>query len=216
MYAIVRFDEIVTVLREPRPFTIEGVNYPASFWYASAADKQRIGMWPIVQDARPDDGEAQIIGSTLEIGSGEVLEHWVTHTLTNDEKAAQLAAVKREAKAYIDAQAEEVRLRVVTPGAVQQIVYTQKAAEARDVLTNHTPQNPPPQGKYPMLEAEIGITGADIFEVATVVKGMADAWTYLAAQVEQARLAAKAAVDAATTPAQARAQTTVTWPTIPG
>lgn len=214
MFAIVRFGQVVYVLREPRAFTVDGVNYPASVWYASDADKRRFGCWPVVQDERPTDPTKVVVGSTFEVGQSEVLEHWVTQDLDADEQARRLVEAKVAAKRSVDEQAEQFRLRVVTPGAVQQIIYIRKADEAISLLANYTPENPPPAGKFPLMEAEVGYTGATIFDVATVVKAKSDLWTGLAAQVETIRLSAKAQIDEATTPAQAYACTILSWPSL--
>lgn len=115
----------------------------------------------------------------------------------------------------IDADAEARRLTIITPGAGQAQVYQRKGDQARDCLTNYDAQNPPPAGTYPALEAEVGITGADVLAVATVVKDLEDAWGTVADAIEAVRLGAKRDVEdsATTTPAQIQAiLEAIVWP----
>lgn len=105
-------------------------------------------------------------------------------------------ASKAAARARIDTAAEYARLRFITPGAGQALIYQRKESQARACLAAHAANNPPALGAYPALDAEVGITGADTLGVAQVVVGLADAWGAIADQIEALRLAAKAAIAA--------------------
>lgn len=128
------------------------------------------------------------------------------------------ATVKAAAKRAVDQTAEKVRLRHITPGDGQSLVYARKEAQARACLAAHDAANPPPAGAYPALEAEIGINGADVLAVAQVVVGLADAWGAIADQIEALRLSAKAAIaavpdDAPDLEAQIAAiEASIVWP----
>jgi hypothetical protein len=119
-----------------------------------------------------------------------------------------LDALKATVSAKVDAQAEQQRQRYLTPGAGQALVYERKRAEAERMATDADPQ----PAAYPLLAAEVGITAPTLAEVGAVVRGLADQWTAAAAAIEAARLAAKAAIAAATTPPEVRAAADVSWP----
>lgn len=94
----------------------------------------------------------------------------------------------------IDRRAGEIRLRFKSGGEGQDAVYLMKQAEAEACLAAAVAV---PSGTYPMLEAEVGITAADVVAVARAVAAKAAAWRMLSAAIEARRLAAKAAVLAA-------------------
>lgn len=126
---------------------------------------------------------------------------------------AALAVAQAEAIARIDAAAEAARCAYITPGSGQALVYQRKGQQARDCLANHDAQNPPAPGAYTALEAEVGITGGDVLEVAAVVAGLETAWAAVADQIEAIRLTAKRDVAAAATPAEVDAiEAAVVWP----
>lgn len=101
------------------------------------------------------------------------------------------------ARVEIDRAAEGARLQFISPGAGQAMAYQRKADQARACLAAYDAQTPPPAGLYPALEAEVGITAADVVGVATVVAGLAEAWAAVADAIEAIRLAAKRDVAAA-------------------
>ena len=96
----------------------------------------------------------------------------------------------------IDRRAGEIRLRFKSGGEGQDAVYLMKQAEAEACLAAAS-VGAVPSGAYPMLEAEVGITAADVVAVAQAVTAKAAAWRMLSAVIEARRLAAKAAVLAA-------------------
>ncbi|NEW96654.1 hypothetical protein [Rhodopseudomonas sp. BR0G17] len=120
-----------------------------------------------------------------------------------------LAIVKEALKAEIDAEAETVRLRYITAGAGQAMVYQQKGAEA-DRLAADTSPDP---AHYPILAASIGIDGATLADVAALVNATRAAWSAAAATIEAMRLGTKQAIDAAVSDTDARAaRAAVAWP----
>lgn len=118
-----------------------------------------------------------------------------------------LLGLKAVLKAEIDAAAEVERNRYITPGAGQAMTYQAKSAEAARFASDADPQ----AGDYPLLAAEVGITGETLGDVAGVVAAAHAQWLAIGALIEAARLAAKAAVDAAENAAAARAVTPA-WP----
>lgn len=120
-----------------------------------------------------------------------------------------LEDVKAELKVRLDADAEVVRLHYITPGAGQAMAYLQKAAEAAACLADTDPG----PADYPLLAAEIGITAETLVGVATIVHAQHQAWRNIGGQIEAARLAGKAAIDAALTIDNAQAAfDAVEWP----
>lgn len=167
-------------------------------------------------------------GATLPNGlpfrdSGGVLHPWsVTLAWSADDLAAigvtrevvpdpepvpvDLSALKRALKAEIDAAAEAERARYITPGSGQAMTYQAKSAEAVRYLAIAG------EGDYPLLNAEVGVTGETLHQVAQIVANLHGQWQVVGGLIERARLSAKAAIDAAPDEASARA-VTPDWPT---
>ena len=119
-----------------------------------------------------------------------------------------LDALRAEAMTQVDAEAERLRLTLITPGAGQALVYERKRAEAERMAGDAEPQ----PTDYPLLAAEVGITASTLAGVGAAVRAMASDWIAAAAAIEAVRLRAKAAIAAATTPPAIRATAQVTWP----
>ena len=114
-----------------------------------------------------------------------------------------LEALKETLRRGVDAAAEQTRLRYITPGTGQAMVYLAKEEEARAVLAL---QGPPVAGQYPLLEADVGIGAADsVVAAAQTVATLAAQWRMIAAAIETTRLGAKAAITKAKDEAGARA-----------
>lgn len=104
-----------------------------------------------------------------------------------------LGPLRAAAKARIDAAAEERRSAILTPGAGQAAVYAAKQAEARRFQAE--------SAIGPLMMAEIGLTAPDAAALAALWLQREAEWLAAAADIELGRLKAKAAVDAAQTPA---------------
>lgn len=115
-----------------------------------------------------------------------------------------LPQLRQYARARIDREAEEQRQRYVTGGSAQTMVYLQKFAEALNFSKGV-------EGPYPLLQAEVGITGETLADVAAVVLQLGNQWSMKAADIEAKRIAAKAAVKAASTPSAIRGAGNVQW-----
>lgn len=120
-----------------------------------------------------------------------------------------LQQLKISLKSNVDQSAETERLKYITPGAGQAMTYQQKADEAGRYLAASAPN----ASDYPLLSAEVGITAADISGVAQVIAAAFARWQAIGGAIEAVRLAAKKAIDDATTVDAANAAANVTWPT---
>ena len=136
-----------------------------------------------------------------------------------------LASVQAALCADIDAEAEEQRLRYITAGSGQAMVYLQKQTQAAIALNAQAATAAATAdanaAAYPLLAAEVGITvdpttnaaATDVLGVARQVNATVQQWMPIAAAIERARMATKAAIMAATTAAAAQAaRDAVQWP----
>lgn len=126
-----------------------------------------------------------------------------------------LAATQAAAKAKIDADAETARQQWITPGSGQAMVYQKKADVAASFLAKYpdsTSAASATAADWPLINAEVGITAATLFDVASTWQQMAAAWQTAAAAIEKVRLGAKQAIDAAATVKAVNAAAAVTWP----
>ena len=129
-----------------------------------------------------------------------------------------LAEVKAWALAEIDRQAEEARLRHLTPGAGQALEYQrtyEEALRAADVLAQQGPLDPL---QYPMLKAELDARVAagqtvTLADVVNDVLALAYQWSQVGAQIKRIRREAKLRVEAAATVAEVKAIVQgIVWP----
>jgi len=102
------------------------------------------------------------------------------------------------AKAAVDAAAAGQRACRLTDGFGQEMLYLQKEAEARACAADVAPN----ASVYPLLAAEVGITGATLAEVAVAVIIRADECRADMADIEAVRLSAKQQIDAASSTAE--------------
>ena len=121
-------------------------------------------------------------------------------TLLADRVARDLAVAQGDAIGAVNAGAGRVRAAFVTEIPGQEMLYVYKAAEAARFLAEATP--PTDLTTYPLIAAEIGITGATATDVATTYNTQAGLWQVIAAQLETIRLGAIAAIEAATMPSE--------------
>lgn len=117
-----------------------------------------------------------------------------------------LAPLRATALSRIDAAAEAALADHVGGGRIA-AVHAAKLAEATRAVQAWAPA---PED-YPLLAAEAGITAPDIAAVAALVIARDGEARAALARIEPLRLAAKAAVRAATTPAAIEAATLIDW-----
>lgn len=101
--------------------------------------------------------------------------------------------VRARALHRVDQAASQARQRFVTVLPGQDMIYMQKLVEATAIAADQTPL----PGSYPLLAAEIGVTGETLPHVAEAVLARAEAWKVAAGQIERTRLTAKHAIEAA-------------------
>ncbi|PZR92238.1 MAG: hypothetical protein DI537_13705 [Stutzerimonas stutzeri] len=106
-----------------------------------------------------------------------------------------LAPQRALAIAQIDELIEGARLRFVTPGSAQAMVYQQKYEEALAFIAD--PQIDP--AEVPHIYGEIGITAPSPAEVAQVILNLRSLWRDVSALLEQLRLGSKQAIEQAST-----------------
>lgn len=162
--------------------------------------------WKPIEGDRPDIDRRYytLSGPTYQIEGNRVLRVWQT-------AARDLATVKAEAKFRIDEAAEAARLKYITPGSGQALEYQEVAREAANYVIDPDPQ----PSEYPLLNASVQAgEAADMAAAVALVQARDAAWTAIGAQIRQLRIAAKRAVDAATTTTveQVAAAEQVTWP----
>lgn len=117
-----------------------------------------------------------------------------------------IESIRARARLMVDAEAEAARLRWITPGSGQAMVYQQKAAEARDHMSGGA-------GPWPHLDAELGVTGTTLADVAARVLSQESVWRTASAEIEAIRLGAKRDIGQADTKDTVEAVVAaVAWP----
>ena len=113
----------------------------------------------------------------------------------------------------VDMAAENERAKYITLGSGQAMVYQQKELEATQLINDINQGVTIVDNNYPHLAAEIGTTGPTVEDVANVIVTMAQQWRMISAQIEGARLKAKADIDAETDPANLKVIVeSIVWP----
>lgn len=126
------------------------------------------------------------------------------------ESAELLEALKARALASVDAQAEATRQQWITPGAGMALTYEAKRTEAVKILSDPALA----LANYPLAAARAARLGQTLVQVAQEWKARADLWMAKAAEIENAREAAKEAIQVAGTKAEVEAILAgLTWAT---
>lgn len=115
-----------------------------------------------------------------------------------------LDPVRADVCARIDAEAEAVRAKFITPGSGQVMTYLIKQTEAAAYLAN-------PASATPFLTAEADATGTTVSALASAVAANAAAWIATGAKIEAARRKAKMEVTSAANIAALHAASQVDW-----
>lgn len=150
------------------------------------------------------DKSGEIIGTFANLQPG------IAEEFVKEGQDFSINRIRKEAIAQMDRTAENVRLRFVTPGSAQAMVYQRKVQEAETLLLD--PSVDP--ANYPLLTAEVGITGETIQEIGKTVLQKRDQWLGIAATIETIRLKAKIAINQAVSPSEIEnIFTDIDWPT---
>lgn len=146
----------------------------------------------------PSPGEFYGSAETTSSLDGAIL------TITPDWVPDNLSRVQAILCARIDQAAEQERLKHITPGEGQAMVYLQKYADAKAAIARV-------DGKpYPLIVASTPV-GGDLLVTARTIVDAGDRWMEIAGVIESVRMAAKTAIRAATTVPDAVAAAQVTW-----
>ena len=137
--------------------------------------------------------------ASFDYGSGS----WIDPR-TPAEVAADLDESKAAAAASVNTAIGLVRRKFVTDIPGQDMLYLRKEAEAIRWLSDPAPD----LASFPLISAEIGITGEDGDQIAQVWVNMADLWSGVAAQLETLRLGHIAQIEVAADQAQVDAALT--------
>lgn len=128
-----------------------------------------------------------------------------TLTLSPDWKPLPLDSVQVELCRRIDNTAETIRLKYITPGFGQALVYQQKLEEAQRYKLDGKPD----PSNYPLLNA----SGDYISDVCDQVIKASEQWKYVASSIEKSRLSAKKSIQTAkSVDGAVKAYNSVAWP----
>lgn len=154
----------------------------------------------------------------LKEGSGPLLQTIVEAErvrLVRSERS--LDAVKTEYMGRVDADAEGIRQKYVTPGAGMAMTYQEKHAQARAVdALGQTAANALAEAEredqFPTLSASVGIEGATLWDCAQLVIQKYEQFADLSRIIERTRLQGKKAIsDASDVQGVKSAYEAITW-----
>ncbi|MDX5412898.1 MAG: hypothetical protein LPK02_07605 [Rhodobacterales bacterium] len=112
----------------------------------------------------------------------------------------RLAAEKRAGVARINAMADAVRRRFITPIIGQEMIYIEKETEARRFIAMETLPND--LTDFPFIASEVGVTAPSAYEVAQLYLNLGAQWRVVGSQLENLRLSSITAIESATTLSQ--------------
>jgi hypothetical protein len=119
--------------------------------------------------------------------------------LQASDKLARQAEILAKHKATcvyrLNQHAGSIRTQFVTNLPAQDMIYLRKEQEAKAYLLAVDPE----PSQYPMIQAELGITGTTEYEIAQTWLNLANQWVTIAASLETPRLSYIAQIMAAQT-----------------
>ena len=169
-------------------------------WAEIPPHKRHLWRDVVEVDPPPVPTEAYTMTRVDTVGADRVVRSWQI-------TPKDLAIVKADLKARIDADAETARLKYITVGAGQTMEYLEVAEESlRFAATGGA-------GVYPMLQASVDAGEAQtLADAAALVNAREQGWTMTGAAIRRIRLQAKMAVTAAADVDAAYAAAQVVWP----
>lgn len=202
-YALIR-DGVLIWGPGPLPHVINLENGDL-FEVAAYTPEQRrsVGLLPVEQrgwrEIDPEIEQAETPAFAIE--QGRPVEIW-SYRFTPGARAAM--------RHRIDEQAEAVRREHIS-AAPGQVMEYEAAVEEAWIVAALPPEEPIAPGRFPFLEADIGVTdlaGAGrtvdtLREAAAAILGASKSWRQAGARIRAWRLAAKAAIATAATDAEA-------------
>lgn len=136
-----------------------------------------------------------------------------------DGPSGDMAELKSDYRARVDADAERARLRYITPGSGMALTYQEKFVQAQAVAEmGATAANAMTledrEAQFPTLSASVGIEAGTLYECAQIVLEKYAIFARASFAIESSRLSGKAAISAAHDAAGVlAAYEAVTWPT---
>lgn len=127
---------------------------------------------------------------------------------------SDLPRLKIELLARIDAEAGRARSRFITVTPGQEMVYLAKQQEAALIAADPGQGANVPDNETPHVSAEAVADDITRFEKAVEILTVAHLWAQVSPIIETKRLAAKAAVAAASSAPIARVEAMVDWPSL--
>lgn len=129
-----------------------------------------------------------------------------------------MSETKRDYLHRLEAKAEALRMANLTPGSGMAMTYMEKHAQAIAVdgmgeAAANALTEPQRRDQFPTLAASVGIEAATLWDCAQLVMQRYEACAEVSYGIERARLAGKAAINAAATDADAeQAFGAIAWP----
>lgn len=133
------------------------------------------------------------------------------------EPPGRLAERKAALSRQVDADAEAVRLKYITPGSGMSMTYREKFEQALEVialgeLSANALTEAQRIDQYPTIAASVGLEAETLFACAQLVQQKYEAFADLSYGIERTRLAGKAAIAAASDVAGVEsAYASITW-----
>ena len=192
------------------------MSYQFSNWKYATADNSRIDVtvtsggnaFPFTY-AGPDDGAvAAAVAAYLAEHSPAIAAY----------SGPALSTVRADLAARVDADAEQERLRYITPGAGMAMTYRDKFDQAQAVdqmgeAAANTLTGEERIAQFPVLAASVGIEAETLWACAQLVIEKYEQFAMIANGIERTRLAAKKSISDASDAATARAvYEAITWP----
>lgn len=128
-----------------------------------------------------------------------------------------LDTVKAELLALVDADAERIRMRHLTPGAGMAMTYAEKRDQANAVhelgeAAANALTEAERIAQFPTLAASVGLEAPTLWACALLVIAKSEAWADLSNVIERTRLLGKKAISDASDAVSARtAYEAITW-----
>lgn len=145
------------------------------------------------------DGATRLPGGAfIEVPEQEIENIASWRVISGEFVLTDITPYRISAISRINAAIGEVRATLITDLPGQDMLYLRKESEARAWVIDPTPD----LAAYPLIAAEVGITGADSNQIAQVWLNLSALWLAAAAALESARLGAIAAIGAAADIAQ--------------
>lgn len=152
-------------------------------------------------------------------GSGDVVTTEIDGNVVRIIRSERpLVDIKADLKRRVDFDAEQTRLKYITPGHGMALTYQEKHKQAEAVddlgeLAANALTEAERNAQFPTLSASVGIEAATLWACAQLVIECYEQFDGLAHQIEKARLQGKKNISDASDAAAARAAyEAITWP----